>query len=82
MCRRGPGFHVRFAIDSKHVYFGDEAVACRTCSRLDYASCHLHRSVPGIHRVMRLRRKIGADVHPFAPLPRHPRAHQGASIAW
>ena len=40
----------------KHLYL--DALACRICCRLDYASRHLHRSVPGVHRVMRWRRKI------------------------
>src|SRR5262249_2630118 len=49
--------------------------ACRTCHRLDYASRHLHRSVPGVHRVMRWRRIIGVDPHPFAAIPKRPRRH-------
>ena len=59
----------------KHVYFGDEVLACRTCLSLDYASRHLHRSVPGVHRVMRWRRMIGVDPHPFAAIPKRPRHH-------
>jgi hypothetical protein len=57
----------------KHIYF--EAIACRTCCRLDYASRHLHRSVPGVHRVMRWRRMIGVDPHPFAAIPERPKHH-------
>jgi hypothetical protein len=29
----------------------------------------LYRATPGVHRVARLRRKIGADPRPFTPLP-------------
>jgi hypothetical protein len=58
----------------KHIYL-DELV-CRICCRLDYASQHLHRSVPGVHRVMRLRRMIGIDPHPFAPIPKRQRHHK------
>jgi len=43
----------------RYVYLRD-VIACRTCHRLDYASRHLHRSVPGVHRVMRWRRMIHA----------------------
>jgi hypothetical protein len=31
--------------------------------------------MPGIHRVARLRRKIGADPRPFTPLPKRPKHH-------
>jgi hypothetical protein len=31
--------------------------------------------VPSLHRIRRLRRKIGADERPFAPLPMRPRHH-------
>src|SRR5262245_57001411 len=34
-----------------------------------------YRTVPGVHRVARLRRKIGADLRPFTPLPKRPRHH-------
>jgi hypothetical protein len=57
----------------KHIYL--DAFACRICCRLDYASRHLHRSVPGVHRVMRWRRMIGIDPHPFAAIPKRPRHH-------
>ena len=58
----------------RYVYLRD-VIACRTCHRLDYASRHLHRSVPGVHRVMRWRRMIGVDPHPFAAIPKRPRHH-------
>src|SRR5262249_43787989 len=57
----------------KHIYL--DAIACRICCRLDYASRHLHRSVPGVHRVMRWWRMIGVDPHPFAAIPKRPRHH-------
>ena len=57
----------------KHLYL--DAIACRICCRLDYASRHLHRSVPGVHRVMRWRRMIGVDPHPFAAIPERPKHH-------
>jgi len=50
----------------RYVYLRD-VIACRTCHRLDYASRHLHRSVPGVHRVMRWRRMIGVDPKRNAP---------------
>src|SRR5262249_48829183 len=55
----------------KHIYF--DALACRTCLHLDYSSRHLHRSVPGVHRIMRWRRMIGIDPHPFAAIPERPK---------
>src|SRR5215813_15432770 len=51
----------------RHVYLLDP-IACRRCHRLDYASRHLYRQTPAVHRVARLRRKLGADLRPFAPL--------------
>ena len=57
----------------KHLYL--DTLACRICSRLDYASRHLHRSVPGVHRIMRWRRMSGIDPHPFAAIPKRPRHH-------
>jgi len=51
----------------RHIFLDE--LACRKCLRLDYASRHLYRQTPAVHRVARLRRKLGADPHPFAPLP-------------
>ena len=31
--------------------------------------------LPGVHRVMRWRRVIGIDPHPFAPIPKRKRHH-------
>jgi hypothetical protein len=55
----------------RHVYLLDP-IACRRCHRLDYASRHLYRQTPAVHRVARLRRKLGADQAPFASLPPRP----------
>jgi hypothetical protein len=52
-----------------------DELACRVCCRLDYACRHLYRTVPNLHRVMRLRRLIGVDQRPFTPLPKRPRHH-------
>jgi hypothetical protein len=57
----------------KHVYL--DQFACRICCRLDYASRHFHRTVPGVHRLRRLRRQIDVDWHPFAPIPKRPEHH-------
>jgi hypothetical protein len=50
-------------------------IACRQCHGLDWSSRHLHRAVPGVHRVARWRRQIGADAHPFSSLPDRPPHH-------
>jgi hypothetical protein len=57
----------------RHIFLDE--LACRICLRLDYASRHLHRQMPGVHRIARLRLKLGADPHPFAPLPERPKHH-------
>jgi hypothetical protein len=50
--------------------------ACRDCQkrrhRVDYASRHTHRSIPSLHRIAWLRRRIGADPQPFTALPAKP----------
>ena len=58
----------------KHIYLDE--LACRICCGLEYACRHLHRTVPGLHRVMKLRRMIGVEQPPFAPLPWRPRHHK------
>jgi hypothetical protein len=58
----------------RHLYLRNR-IACRRCHGLDYASRHLHRQTPGIHRVVRLRRKIGADPRPFIPILQRPKSH-------
>jgi len=63
----------------RHLYLRDP-IACRTCHRLDHASRHLHRQTPAVHRVERLRRRLGdCDPRPFAPLPER---RQGRSRAY
>jgi hypothetical protein len=48
--------------------------ACYRCHGLTHASRHKHRTIPQYHRLMRLRRKIGASLVPFSPIaPRSPR---------
>jgi hypothetical protein len=42
---------------------------------LDYACRPTIRSAPSVHRIMKWRRMIGADPHPFAPLPKRQRRH-------
>jgi hypothetical protein len=68
-----PWFECRCGRRVKHIYL--DAIACRTCCVFEHASRHLHRSVPGVHRVMRWRRMIGIDRHPFAAIPKRPRHH-------
>jgi hypothetical protein len=46
--------------------------ACRECHDLEYACRHTHRSVPGLHRVAWLRRRIKADPRPFTPIASKP----------
>src|SRR5262249_33029187 len=59
---------LRCARRCRHIFLDE--LACRKCLRLDYASRHLHRQTPSLHRVARLRRKLGdCDLRAFAPLP-------------
>jgi hypothetical protein len=68
-----PGSSVRCASGGcRHVYLLDP-IACRRCHHLDYASRHLYRQTPAVHRVARWRKQIGADPRPFAPLPERPK---------
>lgn len=59
-----------------HIFLDE--LACRKCLHLDYASRHLYRQTPAVHRVTRLRRKLGADPRPFAPLPERRRGRSRA----
>lgn len=54
----------------KHIFLPE--ILCRICLGLRYAD---HRSMPIVHRVAQLRRQIGADPRPFAPLPKRQRHH-------
>lgn len=56
----------------RHIYLKD--IACRECCGLDWSSRHLYRSLPGVHRIARWRRQLGADPRPFMPIPRNPHA--------
>ena len=49
--------------------------ACQLCHRLDWRSRHRNRFAPSLDRAARLRRKLDADPHAFAPLPPRPRHH-------
>jgi hypothetical protein len=53
-----------------------DSLTCRKCSGLDFASRHLHRSTPQVHRIRRPREQIGADLAPFSPLPERPRYYK------
>ena len=57
----------------RHLYVPE--FTCRICCRLDYSSRHVSRTVPGLHRITWLRRLIGVDQRPFAPIPGRPRSH-------
>jgi hypothetical protein len=46
--------------------------ACRDCHTLTWACRHTHRSVPGLHRIAWLRKRIKADPRPFTQLPSKP----------
>jgi hypothetical protein len=74
MCRDGRGSSVLVAVSAGSISTLT-SLLCRRCADLDYISRHLHRSTPGVHQVVRLRRKIGADQRPFAPLPERPEHH-------
>ncbi|HEY2531300.1 MAG TPA: hypothetical protein VGJ20_25785 [Xanthobacteraceae bacterium] len=57
----------------RHIFLDE--LACRICLSLDYASRHLHRQMPGIHRTARLRRRLDADARPFTAIPERPKHH-------
>jgi hypothetical protein len=46
--------------------------ACRECHGLLYRSQCRSRSVPGLHRLVWLRKRAGASLQPFSALPRKP----------
>jgi hypothetical protein len=39
---------------------------------LDWSCRHRYRSIPGLNRLIGLRRRLGADLRPFSPLPAGP----------
>jgi hypothetical protein len=55
----------------QHLYLDE--LLCRRCARLDYASRHVARSLPNVHRIARWRRQIGLDPRPFAAIPKRKR---------
>ena len=59
--------------DCYRLYQVADAWACRKCGGLDYSSRHEHRSIPKYARILYLRRRINAELRPFAPLPPVPR---------
>jgi hypothetical protein len=80
--RAGPFFHCpQCQGRTRHLYL-ELGVVCRKCARLptgerlDYASRHGEGRAAGVGaaRIARLRKQIGAEPWPFAPLP--PRPHQ------
>jgi hypothetical protein len=56
----------------RHLYSDGQQLACRRCLRLEHAIRHQFRRIPAIHRIRRLRRKIGVDPNPFA-IKRNPK---------
>src|SRR5262249_10777743 len=46
--------------------------ACRHCHRLRYSCRHRRRTIPGLNRLLFLRRRIGAPEATFAPSARPP----------
>jgi hypothetical protein len=58
----------------RSLYIKDGCVGCRQCFGLCYRSrCEFWLSSPALRRAVKLRRRLGADVQPFAPLPPRPR---------
>jgi hypothetical protein len=45
----------------------DGVWACSACHQLDWSSQHTHRSIPELHRIVWLRKRLGADPRPFDP---------------
>jgi hypothetical protein len=50
--------------------------ACRRCHGLDYACRHRGRTIPGLNRAIYLRRRLGVDPRPFAPIEPRPLSHR------
>jgi hypothetical protein len=51
--------------------------SCYRCHGLTHASRHVHRSIPGLNRLLYLRRQIGAALAPFTEIA--PRPAEGFS---
>lgn len=58
----------------RYIYMRD-TIACWRCHGLSHASRHSYRQTPGIHRIRRWRRQIGAEERPFGIIPQRPRHH-------
>jgi hypothetical protein len=60
--------------DRYKLYLKDGRWACRgrQCHNLTHASRHRSRSIPALHRLAWLRRRMGASEVPFSPLPEKP----------
>lgn len=56
-----------------HLHDKGGTFACRNCCRYDYRSRHRQRYSPAFRRIVMLRKKLGADPDPLAPLPPRPR---------
>jgi hypothetical protein len=62
----------RCGTDRYKLYAVSGIWACRDCHALDYACRHAHRSIPSLHRIAWLRRRLNADPRPFTALPPRP----------
>lgn len=69
LCPCGCGRRARF------LYLVRDMIRAAPCLGLQHASRHLHRQMPGIHRIARWRRQIGAEERPFGLIPERPRHH-------
>jgi hypothetical protein len=58
----------------RHLYLAKGRWTCRSCGNLAYASRHINWGSAFL-QVVALRRRLGADPHPFAPLPPRPRRY-------
>ena len=52
--------------DAGHYATALPKATCYRCHGLTHARRHRHRTIPHYHRLMRLRRKIGASLVPFS----------------
>jgi hypothetical protein len=58
----------------RHLYLKGDRFVCRGCGNLAYASRHVSFG-QAFRQVAKLRRRLGADPRPFAPLPPRPRRY-------
>jgi hypothetical protein len=59
---------------------GGHGLACRLCGRLAHATAYSRSPAPW--QVRRLRRRLGADLQPFTPLPPRPARGGWAALAY